>query len=89
MKEKIYALVAEQHRSEIPALDDIKGYLKLHWALVALKQKKVNNFLKLADTSVLSLTAWRLLLASALARRGNINSPHLRKIVLIESSKKN
>lgn len=86
MKEKIYALVDEIHRSEIPALDDIKGYLKLHWALVALKQKKVKNFLKLADVSVLSLTAWRLLLASALARRGNLNSPHLRKIVLIESS---
>ncbi|BAY85595.1 glycosyl transferase family protein [Calothrix parasitica NIES-267] len=89
MKEKIYALVDEQHRSEIPDLEDIKGYLKLHWALVALKQKKVKNFLKLADVSVLSLTAWRLLLASALARRGNTNSPHLRKIVLIESSKKN
>lgn len=88
MKEKIYALVNEQHRSEIPALDDIKGYLKLHWALVALKQKKVKNFLKLADISVLSLTAWRLLLASALARRGNLNSPNLRKIVLIESSEK-
>ena len=89
MKEKIYALVDEKHRSEIPALEDIKGYLKLHWALVALKQKKVKNFLKLADTSVLSLTAWRLLLACALARRGNLNSSHLRKIVLIESSKKN
>lgn len=89
MKEKIYALVDEKHRSEIPTLDDIKGYLKLHWALVALKQKKLKNFIKLADTSVLSLTAWRLLLASVMARRGNLNSPHIRKIVLIESSKKN
>lgn len=88
MKEKIYALVDEKHRSEIPALDDIKGYLKLHWAIVALKQKKVKNFLNLADTSILSLTAWRLLLASALARHANLNSPNLRKIVLIESSKK-
>ncbi len=89
MKEKIYTLVSEQYRSEIPDLDDIKGYLKLHWALVALKQKKVKNFLKLADTSVLSLTAWRLLLASAITRRGNLSTPNLRKIVLIESSKKN
>ncbi len=84
MKKKIYALVNEKHRSDIPAFDDIKNYLKLHWALVALKQKKVKNFLKLADASVLSLTAWRLLLASALARRGNLQSPHLRKIILIE-----
>ncbi|MCJ8279448.1 MAG: glycosyltransferase [Rivularia sp. ALOHA_DT_140] len=89
MKQKIYALVDEKHRSQIPAFDDIKNYLKLHWAIVALKQKKVKNFLKLADTSVLSLTAWRLLLASVLARRGNLHSPNLRKIVLIESSKKN
>ena len=84
MKEKIYTLVNEQYRSEIPAFDDIRNYLKLHWALVALKQKKVKNFLKLADISVLSLTAWRLLLASVMARRRNSNSPHLRKIVLIE-----
>ncbi|MEO1431702.1 MAG: glycosyltransferase family 2 protein [Cyanobacteria bacterium J06633_8] len=88
MKEKIYALVDEKHRSQIPAFDDIKSYLKLHWALVALKQKKVKNFLKLVDSSVLSLTAWRLLLASALARRGNLHSPNLRKIVLIGSVKK-
>ncbi|MEO1559201.1 MAG: glycosyltransferase family 2 protein, partial [Cyanobacteria bacterium J06632_19] len=73
---------------QIPAFDDIKSYLKLHWALVALKQKKVKNFLKLVDSSVLSLTAWRLLLASALARRGNLHSPNLRKIVLIGSVKK-
>lgn len=84
MKEKIYALVDEKHRSEIPALDNIKGYLKLHWAIVALKQKKINYFLKLADTSVLSLTAWRLLLACAMARRNQINCIGLRKIILIE-----
>lgn len=87
MKEKIYALVDEQYRSDIPAFDDIKNYLKLHWAIVALKQKKIQNFIKLVDASVLSLTAWRLLLASALARRGNLHSPNLRKILLIESSK--
>lgn len=85
MKEKIYALVHEQYRSHIPALKDIKNYLKLHWALVALKQKKIKNFLNLADASIISLTAWRLLLASAIARHGNLQSPNLRKIVLIES----
>ncbi|MGB6294583.1 MAG: glycosyltransferase family 2 protein [Rivularia sp. (in: cyanobacteria)] len=89
MKEKIYALVNEKHRSNIPAFNHIRNYLKLHWALVALKQKKVDHFLRLADTSVLSFTAWRLLLSSVMARRGNLNSRHLRKIVLIKSSKKN
>ncbi len=85
MKEKIYALVHEQYRSQIPAFEDIRKYLKLHWAIVALKQKKVHNFLKLADTSVFSLAAWRLLFASVLARHRNLDSLHLRKIVLIES----
>lgn len=85
MKEKIYALVNEQYRSEIPAFDDIINYLKLHWAMVALKQKRISHFLKLVDASILSLTAWRLLLACALARRGNLHTPNLRKIVLIES----
>ncbi|MEO1373235.1 MAG: glycosyltransferase family A protein [Cyanobacteria bacterium J06635_10] len=84
MKKKIYALVDEKYRSQIPAFDDIKNYLKLHWAIVALKEKKVKNFIKLADASVLSLTAWRLLVTSVLARRGNIQSPNLRKIVLIK-----
>ncbi|MEB3217651.1 MAG: glycosyltransferase family 2 protein [Nostocales cyanobacterium 94392] len=85
MKEKIYALVNEQYRSEIPAFDDIINYLKLHWAIVALKQKRISHFLKLVDASILSLTAWRLLLACALARRGNLDTPNVRKIILIES----
>ena len=85
MKEKIYSLVDEQHRSVIPAFKDIENYLKLHWILVALKQKKIKNFIKLADASILSLTAWRLLFTSALARRGNLETDYLRKIVLIES----
>ncbi len=84
MKEKIYALVNEKYRCQIPAFDDIKKYLKLHWAIVALKQKKMKNFFQLVDASVLSLTAWRLLLASPLARRGNLHSSDLRKIVLLE-----
>ncbi|MGD1912362.1 MAG: glycosyltransferase family 2 protein [Rivularia sp. (in: cyanobacteria)] len=84
MKKKIYALVDEKYRSQIPAFDDIRNYLKLHWAIVALKQKKVKSFITLADTSILSLTAWRLLMTSVLARRGNIQSPNLRKIVLIK-----
>ncbi len=84
IKQKIYALVDKKYRSVMPDFDDIRNYLKLHWALVALKQKKLKNFLQLADASVLSLSAWRLLFASALDRRGNIQSPNLRKIVLIE-----
>lgn len=68
MKEKIYALISEKHHSVIPALGAFRGYLKLHWALVAAKQRSVPTALKLAFPSVLSASAWRLLAASLLSR---------------------
>ncbi|MEA5583719.1 glycosyltransferase family 2 protein [Nodularia harveyana UHCC-0300] len=43
IKEKIYALVDEQHRSQIPKLQHIKNYLKLHWTLAALKQRNFQS----------------------------------------------
>ncbi|MBD2774797.1 glycosyltransferase family 2 protein [Iningainema tapete] len=84
MKEKIYALVDKQHQKNIPALQDIKNYLKLHWAIVALKQRKINSFLNMVDAKVLSLKAWQLLLSAAFARRFNLSDSHIRKFVLIE-----
>ncbi len=85
IKEKIYALIDEKHRSNIPALEDIKNYLKLHWTLVALKQRKIKMFLDMGSSGVLSLNAWRLLLNAVLARRFNRQNAHIRKFILIES----
>jgi len=83
MKEKIYALVDEQHRSKIPLIQDIKNYLKLHWILVALKQRNINSFLLMIDPSVLSPLAWRLVVNAVLLRRQEKNSL-IRKFVLID-----
>ncbi|PAX53987.1 glycosyltransferase family 2 protein [Brunnivagina elsteri] len=83
MKEKIYALVDAKHHGNIPALQDMRHYLQLHWTLVAIRTKNITNILKIIDTSILSFHAWRLLVLVALVRRSRHNNIHLRKFVLI------
>ncbi|MBR8837401.1 MAG: glycosyltransferase family 2 protein [Stigonema ocellatum SAG 48.90 = DSM 106950] len=85
MKEKIYALLDEKHRPNIPDLKDIKNYLTLHWTIVSLKQRKIKIFLDMGSSVLLSLSAWRLLLNAVLARRFNRHNSNIRKFVLIES----
>lgn len=85
MKEKIYALIAQEHTSHVPTVSDIKKYLKLHWALVALKQRNLQNFLLMLDKSVFCLTAWQLLINVVYSRQSQISNSHIRKFVLIES----
>ncbi|WP_292860715.1 glycosyltransferase family 2 protein [Nostoc sp. LPT] len=84
MKEKIYALVNEQHRSKIPVFQDIKNYLRLHWILVALKQKNLKSFLSMIDPSILSPRSWKFLLTAVSSRRSQGNNSQIRKLVLIE-----
>jgi glycosyltransferase involved in cell wall biosynthesis len=85
MKEKIYALVDETHHSHLPALEDIKNYLRLHWILVSLKQKNLQSVLSLLDKSVFSVFTWWLFLTISYSRRSQVNNSHIRKLVLIES----
>ncbi|WGV25080.1 glycosyltransferase family 2 protein [Halotia branconii] len=85
MKEKIYALIAEKHRSHVPAFEDIKNYLKLHWILVALKQKNLQSFVSMLDKSLFSPFAWRLLVTAIFSRQSHTSNSPIRKCVLIES----
>ncbi|WP_017316672.1 glycosyltransferase family 2 protein [Mastigocladopsis repens] len=85
MKEKIHALVNEKHRSNILPLQDIRNYLKLHWTIVALKNRKIKCFLKLVDPAVLSLNAWWILLTAIFTRRVNRDNSQIHKYVLIKS----
>ncbi len=85
MKEKIYALIAEQHRPHVPALKDIKDYLKLHWTLVALKQRNLQSFGSMLDKSLFSPFAWRLLGNAIFSRQSHTSNSQIRKCVLIES----
>ncbi|MCC5639644.1 glycosyltransferase [Nostoc sp. CHAB 5844] len=83
IKEKIYALVNENYRSALPKMPDIKNYLRLHWAFVALKQKNLQNFFLMLDKAAFSPSAWRLLLNAIFFRRA-YNNHHIRKFVLIK-----
>ena len=85
IKEKIYALVDEKHRSHLPKLQDIKNYLQLHWTLAALKQKNFQSFLSILDKTVFYPTAWKLLLKASLFRNSRVDEVHLSKFILIES----
>lgn len=85
MKEKIYALVDEKHRFNLLPIQDIRNYLKLHWTIVALKQRNIQSFLKMIDPAVLSLNGWRLLLNVFFTRRLHRYNSNIRKFVLIES----
>ncbi|HEY9849452.1 MAG TPA: glycosyltransferase family 2 protein [Leptolyngbyaceae cyanobacterium] len=69
IKQKIYNFVSQKHHKIIPKLKTVHCYLKLHWALVAAKQKKVVTALKLAFPSVFSLPAWQLLISAISSRR--------------------
>lgn len=84
MKEKIYNLVNEKHRPYLPALEDIKKYLKLHWTVVALKQKDLSSFLALINTSTCSLNTLRFLINVVYSRRAKMYNSHIQKCVLIQ-----
>ncbi|MBE9051980.1 glycosyltransferase family 2 protein [Nostocales cyanobacterium LEGE 11386] len=85
IKEKIYALVDEKHRSHLPTLQNIKNYLKLHWTLAALKQRNFQSFLLMLDKSVFCPISWQLLLTAIIWRHSHFDNFHLRKFVLIKS----
>ncbi|MCA1992122.1 MAG: glycosyltransferase, partial [Coleofasciculus sp. S288] len=58
IKEKIYQLVDEKYKDDIPAIKDIRAYLRLHWSLVAVKHKQFLTALKIGYPVVFSPVAW-------------------------------
>ena len=84
MKEKIHHPVNEKYRSQIPTLEDIRQYLHLHWTIAALKQKQIQSATQLMFPAIFSIEAWRLLLSTAILRRGGKNQIAITKIRLID-----
>ncbi|MBE9178272.1 glycosyltransferase family 2 protein [Oculatella sp. LEGE 06141] len=84
VKEKIYKLVSDRYRLLVPPLPDIKNYLRLHWSIVALKQKSLVSAIRIAVPALFSLPAWRLLLMAVRSRRRAEAVSLIRKIVLSE-----
>jgi glycosyltransferase involved in cell wall biosynthesis len=68
LKERIYALVSDKHNKNIPHINAFRNYLRLHWALVAAKQRSLRDVLNFAIPSVLSVAAWQLLLSAIMYR---------------------
>lgn len=83
MKEKIHILVNEKHRESIPEMQDIRNYLKLHWSIVAVKQKQLQTALQMAFPAAFSPTAWKLLIAAAKSRKRQRENDNLPKQELI------
>lgn len=83
IKERIHALIHPDWRSVTPALADIRNYLKLHWSLVALKQKQFLPALQLLFPAALSPTAWKMLVQ---ARKRDAAKAAIRQLVLVDST---
>jgi GT2 family glycosyltransferase len=83
IKEKIYSLVHQKHRSATPKFKNIRDYVKLHWSLVALKQGNLLDAAKLSFPATFSPGAWKLLVETMRSRK-TINQPSLlQKLVLM------
>lgn len=69
IKERIYAKVSDRYRPYVPPFPVIRAYLHLHWAMVALKARKVLAACQLMAPAVFSVSAWTLLVQIRLRRR--------------------
>ncbi|HEY9734955.1 MAG TPA: glycosyltransferase family 2 protein [Trichocoleus sp.] len=69
IKERIYERVSPAYRDQLPPLATTRNYLRLHWGLVALKQRQVSQAFAIALPAVASPAAWRLLYQARQLRR--------------------
>ncbi len=84
IKEKIYSLVSEKHQDDIPKLQDIRNYVKLHWSVVALQQGKLFNAAKMSFPASFSPAAWKLLGEVTRSRKRTEQPSLVQKLVLIK-----
>jgi hypothetical protein len=86
IKEKIHSLVSEKYQPEIPKLQDIRAYLKLHWSLVAFKKGNLLSGAKMSFPASFSPTAWKLLGQAARLRQQTSQQSLIQKVVLIKNN---
>jgi glycosyltransferase involved in cell wall biosynthesis len=83
IKQKIYSRISQKYRSDIPQLQDIRDYLKLHWSLVALKQGKLFNAAIISFPAIFSPVAWQLLRETRRSRQSTKSSHLIQKLILV------
>lgn len=64
IKQRIYNQVSPSYRTIAPNTDTMRNYLRLHWAMVALKHGNFQEALVLARPALRSGAGWRLFLKS-------------------------
>lgn len=82
MKSRIYSKVNAAHQNKLPSLKTVHQYLQLHWAIVALKQKRVGEAIALGKTAFLSPAAWQLLKQATDFRKQKGASPIEKKVLI-------
>jgi hypothetical protein len=61
--------VAAKYQGILPTLKTVGDYLKLHWFLVGLKERKLIESLKLLGSAPISWRAWLLFCQILYARK--------------------
>ena len=82
MKEKIYPLVHERYAADLPTLEQVQAYLKLHWAMVAFKNCRLLDGFQMAFPSIFRPVAWQLLSQAMQFRRHHLPHPLIANQVL-------
>lgn len=83
VKTTLHGLVNPSHRSDIPTLSQIERYMRLHWALIALRDRDVWTAGKLGVRAVWSPKAWQVLARARSLRSGRFEAVQIRRSVLI------
>lgn len=82
IKEKIYSLVNEKYRNNLPAIEDIHAFLKLHWSLVGFKHHKFLEALELGYPVLFSPRIWLSLISTLYSRKFKSENSRVRKLGL-------
>ncbi|WP_072619772.1 glycosyltransferase family 2 protein [Spirulina major] len=61
IKHRIYERIAPVHRAHCPPFRQVAAYLRLHWGLVAFRQRQWRPGLAVMGWAITSVGAWRLL----------------------------
>ena len=83
VKIQLYGLVGSSHREGLPTLRQIDRYMRLHWALIALRDRDLWTAVKLGVAAAWSPKAWQLLERARRLRRGHFETVQVNRSVLI------
>ena len=83
VKAKLHGLIPLSHRTDVPSLSQIDRYMRLHWALIALRHGELRSAGKLGAASAWSPKAWQLVARARKLRRGRFDAVPMHRFVLI------